>query len=453
MATSYEIENKIDEAFSILEKDSSAIPDRIYKALEGVSSIFLAWKRSGGKSGWSESLVDLSGSPLFTKEQSVNLEEGAKILEPFTVNQRGGVNFAHGSSGSNSIVKVPLSIKPEDISLDKLYHTVTTTLDRYDEQWRDITKSLGIVEAIETTDKKGVIVLPFIPPIPVPFYIFGKTILPFLNAVLELLRIAVSNTIIDFPTGRILLSVMVAFLDLLRGEWKNGVLSLLGVINSTGTIVGFFGKIVRNAWLLVSPDLQIELRDDLFKSGKSMLIGFLIWSFSIFSPDVLRFTIDASFQKIRDLVSEFNKKSDEFQKKAEEIASTMPGVKITFPHLPFDMVPSMDDIQNLQVLARIPEIYCSDEFQKLLAPILIVPPLRIVIELLNIPTLPEDIEKMCPIGVKPKLAESILEAIEPKITLPTPENLIKDTILKNKKGGGKQSKTRKNKNKKKSKPS
>ena len=401
MDTEEQIQQKIKEAYALLETESHELPDRLYKGIEGISSLFLAWKKHEGDPGWSQTLVDLDQKPLFNKEESSHIERSFEALKPlFFERQYGGA--------------LP-PIDPKDISIDKLYHSIFDTLDKYDEQYREITDQLGIVKAIETTDKRGVFLLPFVPPIPVPYYILGKAILPFLNAILEFLRIAVSNTLLDVPSLRILLSIAIAFLDLLRGEWKNAVLSLFGVISASGATLGFAGKLIRNAWLLISPDLQKQLRDDIFKSSKSMMAGFLIWSFTIFSPDLLRFTVDQAFDKMRVMVEEFNKKSGDLEEKAQEVSSKM-GLQVKFPKLPLDMIPSIDDIQTLQSLVQVPELYCSPEFQKIIAPLLLIPPLRLLLELLNIPTTEEDMTACKRIDTS-SLSKSVANLATPQISV------------------------------------
>jgi len=47
---------------------------------------------------------------------------------------------------------------------------------------------------------------------------------------------------------------------------------------------------------------------------------------------------------------------------------------------------SMDDIQNIQILASRPEIYCSPEFQGVIDPLMKLVPIRLVLELLGIPS-------------------------------------------------------------------
>jgi len=218
----------------------------------------------------------------------------------------------------------------------------------------------------------------------------------------------------DVPTMRILLSVVIGFLELIRGDWQKAVLTLFGVISSTALVVGLFGKILRNAWLFMAPDLQRQLRDDIFKSSKSVFVGFLLWSFSVFSPKLIRIAVNNSFEQIQTLVENFNEKSQQVQDKAQAAVAAA-GISVSFPKIPLDVVPNMDDIQNLQTIAKIPAVYCSPEFQKILEPVLLVPPLRLIVELLNIPTIEEDKKAACA-EVKPGgLADSVADLVTPEV--------------------------------------
>jgi hypothetical protein len=233
---------------------------------------------------------------------------------------------------------------------------------------------------------------------------------------LDIIRVAYGNPMRDVPTLRIFLSVVISFLELIRGDWQTAVMSLVGVISPKFLVIGVFGKILRNAWLFIAPDLQRQLRDNIFRSSKSMVVGFLLWLFSIFSPKFIKIAVNNSFDKMKELVENFNEKSQELQEKAQAAAASA-GVVVSFPTIPMKVVPNMDDIQNLQTLAKIPAIYCSPEFQKILEPILIVPPLRLIVELLNIPTLPDDRKEQCAGTDTSGLAKSVSNLATPEVNI------------------------------------
>lgn len=417
-----DVEAKLEEAYQILQSEKTNIPDRLYHALEGISSVFYAWHHKEGAQGWSTSLVDPKGKPYFTKAQRNLLEDAFETYGPLFAEVfedaamvGGAASMSNLQQGATSeFVKLQPVINPEDISIDKLYQTITTKMDQYDQQWKSIADSVGIVRAVEQQDYKGTIIIPMAPPIPVPYYILGKTIFPFLTTVLDMIRLALGNPILDIFTVRITLSLVLAIIDLLRGDWQTAFLTSLGIFSSSGVVIGILGKIIRNAWLLIAPDLQKQLRDDIYRSSKSMVIGFLLWSFSIFSPDAIRFAVNQSFEKMKEIVDKFNEKVSNVEGQVQQVAQQA-GVKVTFPRVPLSVIPSMDDIQNLQTIARVPEVYCSPEIQAILQPVLLVPPLRLVLELLNIPTVPEMVKEQCKGVDTTSLAKAVSEKVTPEV--------------------------------------
>ncbi len=416
------LEEKLNETESVLQADKQEIPDRIYSALEGISSTLLAWKQHGGKSGWSSTLVDSKGKSLFSSDESKEIERAAQVAEPFletlfndAIAMVGGASLSNlKTSVDGQMVKMPAVVNPEDISMDKLYYGLLQKLDDYDRQWRDIVNQIGIVKTFESQDAKGVITIPFVPPIPVPYVIPARAKFPIINTVLEMLRIMVSNTVFDAPNFRILLSFTIAILDLLRGEWKHALLSALGAYSVTAMWVGLGGKVLRDAWLLISPDLQHQLQKTLYQSSKSLFAGFFLWGFSTFSPDVIRMSINTATDKMRETIGKFNEQIASVESKAKEVANPV-GIDVSFQRIPDSMVPSFDDIQNLQTLVKVPEVYCSTEFQQILKPLLLVPPLRLALELFNIPTVQEDIDEQCK-GKESSLSDTLAEKATPTIT-------------------------------------
>lgn len=417
-----DVEAKLEEAYQILQKDRENIPDRLYHALEGISSVFYAWHHSDGKEGWSKSLMDPEGKPYFSKHQRDLLEDAFETYGPlFTevfedaVMLGGGASMANVQQGPTSqFVTARPAINPEDVSIDKLYSLITTRMDEYDQQWKSIANSLGVVRAVEAQDYKGVAVIPMVPPVPVPYYILGKTIFPFLTVLLDSIRLLLGGPLYDVALIRVSLSILLAIIDLLRGDWQTALLSSLGIVSSTGVLIGILGKLIRNAWLFIAPDLQRQLRDDIYRSSKSMVIGFLLWSFSIFSPDAIRLAVNQSFEKMKEIVDKFNQKVSNVEGQVQQVAQQA-GVKVTFPRVPLTIIPSMDDIQNLQIIARVPEVYCSPEVQAIIQPVLLVPPLRLVLELLNIPTVPEMVKEQCKGVDTTSLAKAVSQKVTPDV--------------------------------------
>jgi hypothetical protein len=91
-------------------------------------------------------------------------------------------------------------------------------------------------------------------------------------------------------------------------------------------------------------------------------------------------------------------------------------VDVNFARIPETMVPSLDDVQNLQTLLRVPEVFCSTEFKQILQPLLLVPPLRLALELFNIPTVDEDIAEQCK-GKESALSDTLAQKATPQVSI------------------------------------
>ena len=405
-----QIEQKIRETEAVLGSEADKIPDRIYSALEGMSSMALAWKQNGGERGWSQVLVDNDGNQLFSESESDLIEAGAEKARPFLE------SFLHEgqTGGSGALPQMPqmpqMAMNPEDVSIDKMYYGLLSKLDSYDTQWRDIVNNLGVIKTFNETDQVGVI--PFTPPI--PYMIPAKLKFPLINTVLELLRIMVSTPVLDLPNFRVLLSFGIAILDMVRGEWKHAVLSLFGAYSTNAMYIGIIGKVIRDAWLLIAPDLRTDLTDALFKSTKSFVAGFILWAFGTFAPGSMQKIIQTALDQAAQQVENFNKQIEDLEAKVGDVSKTA-GITVSFKRVPEGMIPSLDDIQRLQTIARVPAIFCSDEFQKIIEPLLLIPPLRLALELFNIPTIPETKEKICSGVPKGSIADTVGDAADPDV--------------------------------------
>jgi hypothetical protein len=401
-----QIEQTIKETRDLLGSEAEKIPDRIFSALEGMSSMFLAWKQHGGASGWSQTLVDNDGNQLFSESESEVLETGAEKARPFLEGF-----LRDESQQGGALPQMPqMGINPEDASIDKMYYGLINKLDGYDTQWRDIVNNLGVIKTFNETDQIGAI--PFVPPI--PYLIPAKLKFPLINTVLEFLRMMVSTPALDLPSVRVLFSFAIAILDLVRGEWKHAVLSLFGTYSMGAMYIGIMGKVIRDAWLLIAPDLRTDLSDSLFKSTKSFVAGFILWAFGTFAPGSMQKVIQTALDKAAEQVENFNKQIDDLEAKVGDVSKTA-GITVSFKRVPTGMVPSLDDIQRLQTIARVPAVFCSDEFQKIIEPLLLVPPLRLALELFNIPTIPEVKDKLCSGVPKGSIADTIGDAADPDV--------------------------------------
>ncbi len=115
-------------------------------------------------------------------------------------------------------------------------------------------------------------------------------------------------------------------------------------------------------------------------------------------------------------LEELNKKIEAVEQQAQASVAAI-GAKVEFPRIPLDKLPSFDDIQNFQTILHQPEVYCSPAFKEAMKPALEIPVIRVVFELLNIPTTDEGFAKACA-NQPASLADAMVDKLKPTVTLP-----------------------------------
>ena len=398
---------EINKAKTYLEANKDILGERIYDAMDGFSRTALQFLNANGAQGWAAAAQDATGNALWA-------EEGAETVEaalPAAVLAGGGPQIPGIRLGANSsLITKPI---PEDISLDKAYYAARDYLASIDEKNREIAQTIGpvaFINGMEQDPRLG----PFPPYLPAPIIFPSRLILPMLNTILETCRILVSVFPFRSDILRQILSLVLAIFDISRGNWRDGVLSLFGLFSTNMMLLGMVGKTARWVYNFISPDLQDQLEDDLYKSTKSMFVGFWLWLLSIAAPDFVRNQINELMETANKAIEAAKDKLEPIQQKAIASGKQM-GLTVTFPKFPLEKLPSLDDIQNFQSLLHRPEILCSAEFQAVLQPALEIPPVRLLLELMNFPTQQEDKAKLCA-GRPSSVGEALTQSLTPVVT-------------------------------------
>lgn len=408
-----EVLRTLHDAKQSLHTHKHQLPNALYKAMNGLSQTFLSYKNANGATGWAKETMDEFGEPLWTTEQAAEIEAAF----PVAVVQAGGVIGAESFHfGPSSTLITPS--EPIHFSIDGVIESVSSYLAALDKKNRDLAALIGPVAIINNMKED-----PRIGPLPYigrEVQVPARAILPMINAALEACRLLVSNQLIDSSFLRSILSFALAIFDISRGEWRDGVLSALGMIGKDWMMVGLIGKTTRWVYNFMSPDIQSRIASDLLDGSKSMFVGFWLWWVSILSPDFVRATINDMIATATKPLEEINEQLAKVEEQAQVSAAKI-GAKVVFPRLPIETIPSFDDIQNFQSLLHQPEIVCSAAFQQAIQPAMSVPVLRIVLELLNIPITPEKKAEICKdIPVDQSMITSIVDALQPTVVLPTP---------------------------------
>ena len=428
-----EVLRQIDKVKTFVIEHQTELPTALYDAMDGFSRTFLAHKQK-------QEIPTVDGLPMWNEVQQAILKEAL----PIAVQTGGALQTGDLKFGSQSeLVK---SIQPMDFSLDKIADNVKQYLAAIDQKNRDLASIIGPVAMIKQVYPTGdVQVGPFYPYLPTPVSVPTNTLLVLINAILEACRLLVSNTFLDLPVLRQILSFVLGMYDILRGEWRDGVLSFMGFFSQSWMIYGIIGKTTRWVYNFIAPDIQQKLESDVYSGFKSMMLGYWLWVASIVSPNYVRVAIQNLIDTAKQPLEQINETLASLEAQAQKSADAI-GAQVTFPRLPLDKLPSFDDIQNFQTLLHQPELYCSPAFRAALEPALAIPVLRLVFELLDIPTTNDAFTKACE-GQPSSIAEAITKQLAPTVTLPSVPIPALPTLLtpRSEQKGGRKTRDKRNK--------
>jgi len=408
-----ELKRALDYLETISKGDSESLKNNVYKSFSGLCYLGLEAKRAKFKPGWATEIKDSNLNSLFhEKEASVIENIFLLLLKPIIDEgkdekdgkgegeaQTGGAAALVPSTSDGGLFSklkgVASLVNPDDISIDKTYWKVINFLKGLNEQTHALSREIGPFKYFY--DSKADLPIPF--PIPFPPYavtmqIPPRTIPVLIGSFVEAIRLIFSLGPTSNELTRKILSIVMAVIDLVQGEWKNSILSFAGYYGQYPLIAGVVGKVFLNVFSLVAPDIQDRLIFDIYRSGKSMFIGGFLWMFSTFAPASVRLIVKKQLDIIKDKVIEVNGDIQKTEDKMQEAAGES-GLKVDLNKIPETFIVSFDDIQNLQSIARQPTFMCSKEFQAAIKPLLIIVPARLFLEMLSIPTDPETLDMEC----------------------------------------------------------
>jgi len=420
-----EVVRQIDKLETYINTHKSTIPSRLYDAMDGASRTFLAYKESEGTPGWAKKAKQSNGSHIWNTNEADALEELVESTVRHQARQQGGAQVPVPTPGpklhvtpASTMVTLPDAVT---FSLDEVFEGAREYIKSIDTKNRELASILGPVAIVKslsngyTQDVHIPLLFPF-PPFTKTIQIPSRMVIPMFQSVLETCRLLVSNSLIDIEFLRKIFSFVIAIFDITRGEWKSGVLSFMGYFGKEQMLIGQSLKTAKWIYNFISPDIQDRIEEDLISGGKSMLAGSILWFVSIVSPGPIQGAINKMLETAKLPVEELNQKFEEIQKTAQASAAKI-GAKVVFPKFPLANFPSFDDIQNFQSLIHQPEVFCSTKFQEVLADSIKVPVLRVLLELMNVPTLPEAVTEKCR-GQSATIEESLLKSMIPTVTMP-----------------------------------
>jgi len=419
-----ELEGRIDE-----------LPMHIYILIWCVSEMNERYEKNSANPEFNNINYPYTSVPLFNAEESKNLErlwksnihDNKDLFEEQAKpkKQSGGrLPKMSMSDAKNKMAQFGQAmnfamqgIDPKKITPDYLYDYTTELFDTIDSRLTEASGNFGVV-ALESTLPDPKFIIPVIPPLPV--VIPGRTIVPVLNAVLEALRITISIVFVVDPMGigkisQSLLTLIMVLLDLGRGNLYHAIFTSFGFIGTTPMYVGIVLKILRDGIMLIAPDLRTQMRDLMFKSSKSFVLGYAIWLFTVLSPQFVKEPIQLLFDSVAAQIGVIN---DQLAA-AEITANTGPlgaVAAIHMPRIPTNLIPDVNNLYALREAIRIPEIYCDPKIADMMNELRGVPPYALFFDLALIPKKgsPEYVEK-CANFKGGSMSDNLSALLQPQI--------------------------------------
>lgn len=157
---------------------------------------------------------------------------------------------------------------------------------------------------------------------------------------IDVTRLAIN--LIDYKKGREVMSILLSLFELLRGDWKQSILSLVGYYGQSPLLVGELLKTYLYLFEILDPSLQDNIIRGSLKVGKSLIIGALLAITKVITPDGYRFPMMLSLYE----------KSQEGENLSKSAGIPMKSY----------LKPSWNDINNIQAVWSDPKYTCSKEF-------------------------------------------------------------------------------------------
>ena len=446
-----ELREQINKA--LLDKN---ISNNLYNSTNGISRVLDAIVKTKGE-GWSGQVVDENGNKLLSEQEQAQFTEAFKpyldtILNFFgEEDEMNGEMYKEGGAYEPSISK--LSGLSDDFIEKKIEQTtnssstsstkgiddvyakiinkignVNSTVNNYASKYgilklekeHDLEPDIRVIpEAAALGISDGIFALSTSVGFPIPpnisLEVLSKIKVPFrlivgtIYLILDIARISMGIT--GPPIGRKILSIIVAILELLRGDWKKSILTLIGYYGMMPMLVGQLLKAFLTGFRMLDPQIQESIIYGTLDSTKSFIIGFLLAIFQVTAPEEIRIPLIGSLEKIA-------------QKKAE-MNGTLEGIGLSAR--PKYLSPSWEDLNNIQAVMTDEVYICSCEFRELVENINKATTIKIILQILRIPVTKEMIEYKC--GKEPcdKFVTSVVKEAKDDTEKKQEGNTVKDS--------------------------
>jgi len=449
--------NSLQREIQEIEQDPS-IGQLVYTNLDTLARCVDSIFRHNGEPSWVADVRDANGQPIFKPAEYERIHAAVSVFFPMLYAffgkqyeqpmQRGGQN-----TNINALQKKVQNQQTEidnlrqelatrsgtddsastSMGVDALYRKVVDMLGQFNSSVVNFASTYGILKLEKSYDTEldpkpflplaGVPGLQVISQVPVPI----RVIVLFLYTCLDIARVMISISPTDRPFIRKVLSIVMAAVDILRGDWKKAILSFSSYFSTDYAIMSVIGKVLLDVGGLISPYLQYHMTYGLLDVSKSIVAGLFLSLFQTFAPFPVR-------QPVLEQIDELRKIADENKALLEERVANPEQRELYASFL----VPSFQNIQTLQSVLINNELQCDPRVKEAVRKIVGKPGnenifMKIILELLGVPVDPEELARKCPPTQErfgeAVAGEAIKEANENQVVTPVsqPNSVAKPT--------------------------
>lgn len=355
------------------------MPEKLYKSVDGISKMIYSILTSKDDK-WATQVLDENGKPLLTSEEQVQFTD---VFKPYTES----INNFFSSDKRDDDNEITGGAS----GIDDVYTKIINSINNVDSIVNDYASKYGVLKLEKEHDLESNIGMPpFTGPLPPPFtpatpvlIVLSKIKVPFrtiitiIYLILDIARIAMGSA--GSNIGRKILTILVALLELLRGDWKKAILTAMGFYGMSPMLTGQLLKVFLTVFRMLSPDIQKNILFGPLNIIKSLIVGLLLSIFQITAPAFIRKPLIDSLNKIA-------------ERKAQ-IDGTLADVGL--PERPDYLSPSWNDLNNIQAVISDKVYICSCEFRDLVKAVENSTIIKIVLQILRIPVTKEMITETC----------------------------------------------------------
>jgi hypothetical protein len=374
------------------------MPDNLYKSVDGILRIIYTIYTTRGEN-WASHVVNNNGEPLLTPEEQSKF---TNVLKPHIESI---INFfdSHIMLGGAPLSVTEMTDIATPVGVDDIYSkiinrigNVNSTVNNYASKYgilklekeHDLDDDVQIIpNVIKPVISQGVLGLstmaglPILPTITmealskikVPF----RTIVFTIYLILDISRLAIGIT--GPAIGRKIMSILLAILELLRGDWKKSILTIVGYYGMIPMLIGQLFKTFLTLFRMLSPDIQNNILFGSLDAVKSFAIGLLLSIFQVSAPASIR----------KPLIDILNKIAERKAEMDRTLEST------SLPERPEYLSPNWNDLNNIQAVLSDKAYICSCEGRQLVAAVNNAAIIRIILEILRIPISEDMITRKC----------------------------------------------------------